>query len=63
MTIILDAMGSDKYPEPEIQGALDAAELFHEFDTAVLLQAVGQGEVGEVHAARGLLESHAHLRG
>jgi len=26
MTIILDAMGSDQYPEPEIQGALVAAE-------------------------------------
>ena len=25
MTIILDAMGSDKYPDPEIQGAIDAA--------------------------------------
>ncbi len=30
MTIILDAMGSDKYPEPEIQGALDAAEIYNE---------------------------------
>ncbi len=30
MTIILDAMGSDKYPDPEIQGALDAAEIYHE---------------------------------
>ena len=38
------------------------AELVHELDGAVLLQAVGHGEVGEVHAARGLLESHAHLR-
>lgn len=26
MTIALDAMGSDRYPEPEIQGALWAAE-------------------------------------
>lgn len=26
MTIILDAMGSDNYPDPEIQGALQAAE-------------------------------------
>ncbi len=30
MTIILDAMGSDKYPDPEIQGALNAAERFGE---------------------------------
>lgn len=30
MTIILDAMGSDKYPDPEIQGAVTAAELFGE---------------------------------
>lgn len=30
MTIILDAMGSDQYPEPEIQGALAAAEKFGE---------------------------------
>jgi len=30
MTIILDAMGSDQYPDPEIQGALTAAELFGE---------------------------------
>jgi hypothetical protein len=26
-----------------------------------LFQAVGQGEVGEVQAAGGLFESHAHL--
>ena len=30
MTIILDAMGSDKYPDPEIQGAIDAAREFGE---------------------------------
>lgn len=30
MTIILDAMGSDQYPDPEIQGAITAAELFGE---------------------------------
>jgi glycerol-3-phosphate acyltransferase PlsX len=30
MTIILDAMGSDLFPDPEIQGALAAAELFGE---------------------------------
>lgn len=30
MTIILDAMGSDDYPGPEIQGALDAARDFGE---------------------------------
>jgi phosphate acyltransferase len=30
MTIILDAMGSDQYPDPEIQGALTAAERFGE---------------------------------
>jgi phosphate acyltransferase len=30
MTIILDAMGSDNYPDPEIQGAVIAAELFGE---------------------------------
>jgi len=37
------------------------AELVHELDAAVLFQAVGQGEVGEIHAAGGLFESHAHL--
>jgi phosphate acyltransferase len=30
MTIILDAMGSDNYPEPEIQGAINAANLYGE---------------------------------
>jgi len=30
MTIILDAMGSDQYPEPEIQAALIASESFQE---------------------------------
>jgi len=30
MTIILDAMGSDQYPDPEIQAAVTAAELFGE---------------------------------
>lgn len=30
MTIILDAMGSDTYPDPEILGAVQAAEYFHE---------------------------------
>lgn len=30
MTIILDAMGSDGYPDPEIQAALDSVELFGE---------------------------------
>ena len=38
-----------------------AAELFHEFNAAVLLQAVGQGEVCEIQAAGGLFESHANL--
>ncbi len=28
MAIILDAMGSDQYPDPEIQAAVDAAQLF-----------------------------------
>jgi glycerol-3-phosphate acyltransferase PlsX len=28
MRIVLDAMGSDKYPEPEIQAAVEAARLF-----------------------------------
>jgi len=37
-------------------------ELLHEFDAAVLLQAAGQGEVGEVQAAGGLFESNGHLR-
>ena len=39
------------------------AELVHELDGAVLFQAVGQGEVGKIHAAGGLFESHDHLRG
>ena len=30
MTIILDAMGSDDYPDPEIQGAVDAARILQE---------------------------------
>ncbi len=30
MTIILDAMGSDEYPDPEVQGAVDAARAFGE---------------------------------
>ena len=30
MTIILDAMGSDQHPDPEIQGALDAARIYKE---------------------------------
>ncbi|HEX9618325.1 MAG TPA: phosphate acyltransferase PlsX [Anaerolineales bacterium] len=30
MRIVLDAMGSDTSPEPEIQAAVEAAELFHE---------------------------------
>lgn len=30
MTIILDAMGSDMHPDPEIQGAVTAAEIFGE---------------------------------
>ncbi len=30
MTIILDAMGSDTYPEPEIQAAIESAEQFGE---------------------------------
>jgi len=30
MTIIVDAMGSDKYPDPELQGAIDAAREFGE---------------------------------
>lgn len=30
MTLILDAMGSDRYPDPEIQAAVDTARLFSE---------------------------------
>jgi glycerol-3-phosphate acyltransferase PlsX len=30
MTIILDAMGSDAYPDPEIQAAVNAAALYQE---------------------------------
>lgn len=30
MTLILDAMGSDRYPDPEIQAAVDTAKLFDE---------------------------------
>jgi hypothetical protein len=29
--------------------------LFHEFDAAVLFQAIGQGEVGEIQAAGGFV--------
>ena len=42
MTIILDAMGSDKYPDPEIQGAIDAAR---EYGEEIVL--VGQQEIIE----------------
>ncbi len=42
MTIILDAMGSDKYPDPEIQGAIDAAR---EYGEEIML--VGKQEVLE----------------
>ncbi len=42
MTIVLDAMGSDNYPDPEIQGAIDAAELL---DEEIIL--VGQQELVE----------------
>jgi len=30
MTIILDAMGSDAYPDPEVQAAVEAAEMYKE---------------------------------
>ena len=30
MPLILDAMGSDRYPDPEIQAAIDASRLFDE---------------------------------
>ena len=36
-------------------------ELLHELDAAVLFQAGGHGEVGEIQVAGGLFESHAHL--
>jgi phosphate acyltransferase len=42
MTIILDAMGSDKYPDPELQGAIDAAR---EFGEEIIL--VGKQEILE----------------
>ena len=36
-------------------------ELLHELDAAVLLQAIGHGEVGEIQVAGGLFESHDYL--
>ena len=36
-------------------------ELLHELDAAVLFQAGGHGEIGEIQVAGGLFESHAHL--
>jgi hypothetical protein len=36
-------------------------ELLHELDAAVLFQAVGHGEVGEIQIAGGLFESHDYL--
>lgn len=30
MAIVLDAMGSDQYPEPELEAAVEGARLFHE---------------------------------
>jgi hypothetical protein len=38
-----------------------AAELLHEFDGAILFQAVGKGDVGEIQAAGGLFECHGDL--
>jgi glycerol-3-phosphate acyltransferase PlsX len=40
MTIILDAMGSDAYPDPEIQAAVDAAALYKEAIILVGNQAI-----------------------
>jgi hypothetical protein len=36
-------------------------ELLHELDAAVLFQAGGHGEVGEIQIVGGLLESHDDL--
>jgi phosphate acyltransferase len=58
MRIILDAMGSDTHPEPELQAAIEASNLFHEEITLVgpadllrpRLQALGGDNVRVVHA-------------
>ena len=48
----------DRFDAGPVDGV---AELVHRFDGAVLLQALCQGEVGEIQAAGGLFESHVHL--
>ena len=47
MTIILDAMGSDNYPDPEISGAIEAANLI---DEEIIL--VGNREILEPRLAK-----------
>ena len=70
MTIILDAMGSDKYPDPEIQGALDAAREFGEEIILVgnqeliepKLKALNTGNLPvRIHHAPDMLEMGDHV--
>lgn len=58
MRIVLDAMGSDNYPAPEVQAAIEAARLFgdeiilvgHEAQLIPRLESLGGAEVRVVHA-------------
>jgi phosphate acyltransferase len=70
MTIILDAMGSDKYPDPEIQGAIDAARQFGEEIVLVgkqdliepKLKALNPGSLPvRIHNAPDVLEMGDHV--
>jgi glycerol-3-phosphate acyltransferase PlsX len=56
MAIVLDGMGSDRYPDPEIKAAIDAANLL---DEEIIL--VGQ-EDRLVPALNSLNKSHARVR-
>ena len=70
MTIILDAMGSDKFPDPEIQGAIDAAREFGEEIVLVgkqdliepKLKALNPGSLPiRIHHAPDMLEMGDHV--
>lgn len=70
MTIILDAMGSDKFPDPEIQGAVDAVREFGEDIILVgnqdliapKLKALNQDNLAiSIHHAPDMLEMGDHV--
>ena len=55
MTIILDAMGSDEYPDPEIKGAVDAAEILQEKIVLVGNEDIIKPKLNEVSPGNALL--------